>query len=205
MSLEGRFAMPPIWLTLTPLSLLFWIAYAVMVVPELLGALVQREYAAAQKRDRGSERILIAGIVGSQILALNLTFAKVTAPIGADQPAFLAAGAVIMLLGVALRWYAIRVLGRFFTRNVAIRQDHEIIRAGPYRYIRHPSYSGYLLAALGLGIAMDNWLALGILLVMNAAAFGYRIHVEESALVAAFGQDYVAYQQTTRRILPLIY
>jgi NADH:ubiquinone oxidoreductase subunit H len=114
MSLEGRFAMPPIWLTLNPLSLLFWIAYAVMVVPELLGALVQREYAAAQKRDRGSERILIAGIVGSQILALNLRFAKVTAPIGADQPAFLAAGAIIMLLGVALRWY----IGHYGSRPV---------------------------------------------------------------------------------------
>jgi protein-S-isoprenylcysteine O-methyltransferase len=197
--------MPPIWLTLSPLTSLFWLAYALMVVPEMLGALFQRERAVAQNRDRGSERILVAGIVGSQILAFNLAFAQVTAHIGLDQAAFLVAGAVFMLLGVALRWYAIRVLGRFFTRNVAIRDDHEIIRSGPYRYVRHPSYSGYLLAALGLGIALDNWLALGVLLLAHAALFAYRIKIEESVLVAAFGQDYIVYQRTTRRIIPLIY
>jgi protein-S-isoprenylcysteine O-methyltransferase Ste14 len=197
--------MPPIWLTPSPLTVFFWLAYAFMVVPEMLGALFQRDRAKSQNRDRGSERILVAGIVGSQILAFNLAFSQVMAPIGTEKAAFLAAGAVVILLGVALRWYAIRVLGRFFTRNVAIRQDHEIIRAGPYRYVRHPSYSGYLLAALGLGIALNNWLALGVLLLVNAAVFGYRIQVEESVLVTAFGQDYVAYQRTTRRIIPLIY
>jgi len=197
--------MTPIWLTISPVTLLFWLAYAFMVVPEMLGALFQRERAMVQNRDRGSERILVAGIVGSQILAFNLAVAETKAVIGLDQAAFLAVGAVVMLFGVALRWYAIRVLGRFFTRNVAIREDHEIIRAGPYRYVRHPSYSGYLMAAVGLGIALDNWLALGVLLFANAAVFGYRIRVEEAVLVAAFGQDYVAYQRTTRRIIPLIY
>jgi protein-S-isoprenylcysteine O-methyltransferase len=176
-----------------------------MVVPEMLGALFQRERAMVQNRDRGSERILVAGIVGSQILAFNLAVAETNTVIGLDQAAFLAVGAVVMLFGVALRWYAIRVLGRFFTRNVAIREDHEIIRAGPYRYVRHPSYSGYLMAALGLGIALDNWLALGALLFANAAVFGYRIRVEEAVLVGVFGQDYVAYQRTTRRLIPLIY
>jgi protein-S-isoprenylcysteine O-methyltransferase Ste14 len=178
--------MTPIWLTISPVTLLFWLAYAFMVVPEMLGALFQRERAMVQNRDRGSERILVAGIVGSQILAFNLAVAETKAVIGLDQAAFLA-------------------VGRFFTRNVAIREDHEIIRAGPYRYVRHPSYSGYLMAAVGLGIALDNWLALGVLLFANAAVFGYRIRVEEAVLVAAFGQDYVAYQRTTRRIIPLIY
>jgi protein-S-isoprenylcysteine O-methyltransferase Ste14 len=197
--------MTPIWLTLSPVTLLFWLAYAFMVVPEMLGALFQRERAMVQNRDRGSERILVAGIVGSQILAFNLAVDETNVVIGLDQAAFLAVGAVVMLFGVALRWYAIRVLGRFFTRNVAIREDHEIIRAGPYRYVRHPSYSGYLMAALGLGIALDNWLALGALLFANAAVFGYRIRVEEAVLVGVFGQDYVAYQRTTRRLIPLIY
>jgi len=197
--------MTPIWLTISPVTLLFWLAYAFMVVPEMLGALFQRERAMVQNRDRGSERILVAGIVGSQILAINLAVAETKAVIGLDQAAFLAVGAVVMLFGVALRWYAIHVLGRFFTRNVAIREDHEIIRAGPYRYVRHPSYSGYLMAAVGLGIALDNWLALGALFFAHAAVFGYRIRVEEAVLVAAFGQDYVAYQRTTRRIIPLIY
>jgi protein-S-isoprenylcysteine O-methyltransferase Ste14 len=58
---------------------------------------------------------------------------------------------------------------------------------------------------VGLGIALDNWLALGVLLLANTAVFGYRIRVEESVLVAAFGQDYISYQRTTRRIIPMIY
>jgi len=115
------------------------------------------------------------------------------------------AGAVFMLLGVALRWYAIRVLGQFFTRNVAIRHDHEIICSGPYRYVRHPFYSGYVLAALGLGIALNNLLALRVFLLSHAVVFAYRRKIEESVLVAVFGQDYVVYQRTTRRIILLIY
>ncbi len=112
---------------------------------------------------------------------------------------------MIILLGVALRWYAIRVLGRFFTRNVAIRQDHQIVRAGPYRYVRHPSYSGYLLSVLGLGLALDNWAALAILLGLNFAVFAYRMQVEEAALAAAFGPAYETYRHSTKRVIPLVY
>jgi len=195
----------PLWLTLTPLTVVFWVVYAVMVVPELALSLFQRERAAARQRDRGSETLVVAGTIASQVLAFNIAPYWPALHIATGQAAPLAAGSAIMLLGVALRWYAIRVLGRFFTRNVAIRQDHEIVRAGPYRYVRHPSYSGYLLSLLGFGLALDSWLALAILLGLNIAVFGYRMHVEEAALTAAFGPAYRDYQKSTKRVIPLIY
>jgi len=194
-----------IWMSLTPLTALFWIAVAAMVLPELLGTFFQRERQAARQQDAGTERVLLTGIIGSQILAWNIAPRWTEGRIGADEAAYLAAGTVMILLGVALRWYAIRVLGRFFTRNVAIRQDHEIVRAGPYRYIRHPSYSGYLLSVLGLGIALDNWAALAILIGLNVAVFVYRMRVEEAALGAAFGPAYEAYRHSTKRVIPLLY
>jgi protein-S-isoprenylcysteine O-methyltransferase len=194
-----------IWLTLTPLTGLFWAACAVMVVPEMLGSFLQRERQAARQKDGGTEGVLLTGIIGSQILAWNIAPRWTGGRIGADQAAFLLVGTVLILLGVVLRWYAIRVLGRFFTRNVAIRQDHEIVRAGPYRYVRHPSYSGYLLSVLGLGVALDNWAALAILLGLNFAVFAYRMQVEEAALAAAFGPAYEAYRHATKRVIPLLY
>jgi protein-S-isoprenylcysteine O-methyltransferase Ste14 len=114
-------------------------------------------------------------------------------------------GTVLIIAGVAFRWYSIRVLGQFFTRDVAIRENHRIIRNGPYRILRHPSYSGYLLAATGIAVALNNWAASSELLVINFAIYIYRMNIEEGALQAAFGESYAAYRAETKRIVPFIY
>ena len=64
------------------------------------------------------------------------------------------------VVGIAIRWYAIVYLGRFFTVNVAIAADHRLIDSGPYRFVRHPSYIGALMAFLGLGLTLGNWVSL---------------------------------------------
>jgi protein-S-isoprenylcysteine O-methyltransferase len=106
---------------------------------------------------------------------------------------------------VALRWYSIRVLGRFFTRDVAIRENHRIVRSGPYRILRHPSYSGYLLAVTGIAVALNNWAASAEILIVNLAIYVHRMRIEESALRLAFGDAYIAYQAETKMIVPFIY
>src|SRR5882672_7052382 len=73
--------------------------------------------------------------------------------------AWFVSGCTLFALGLALRWYSIFYLGRFFTVNVAIHAGHEIIDTGPYRHIRHPSYAGALCAFLGLALCMENWLS----------------------------------------------
>jgi protein-S-isoprenylcysteine O-methyltransferase len=114
-------------------------------------------------------------------------------------------GLIIFVAGLALRWYAIGFLGKFFTVDVAIHSDHRLIEAGPYRYIRHPSYTGALFAFVGLGLSFGNWLSLAIFTLPILIAFLIRIQIEERALAQAMGQPYRAYQQRTRRLLPLVY
>lgn len=116
-------------------------------------------------------------------------------------------GFTLLLLGISIRWTAIRTLGTLFTGVVTIREDHLLIRHGPYRYIRHPSYTGALIAHLGLGLSFTSWLSLALssipFLVLVAAT--YRIHVEENALRQTFGQAYVTYSEETWRLIPWVY
>src|SRR5580704_14582736 len=75
----------------------------------------------------------------------------------------------------------------------------------PYRYIRHPSYSGGLITLAGLGLALGNWAGLLTLLACTGAGYGYRIFVEEAALVAALGEPYREYMRRTRRLIPFVF
>ncbi len=114
-------------------------------------------------------------------------------------------GCGLLVLGLALRWYAIIHLGRFFTTNVAIAKDHHLIDTGPYRFVRHPSYTGSLLAVLGFSLSFANWASLLIIFVPICAVTLWRIHIEEEALVGALGERYRSYMQRTKRLIPLIY
>jgi protein-S-isoprenylcysteine O-methyltransferase len=107
--------------------------------------------------------------------------------------------------GLALRWYSIVYLGRFFTVNVAIHSGHEIIDTGPYAQIRHPSYSGALVAFLGLALTLTNWVSLALVVVPVFWAFSRRISTEEHALASALGSPYVNYMRRTKRLAPFIY
>ena len=114
-------------------------------------------------------------------------------------------GCTLFGLGLALRWYSIIYLGRFFTVNVAIHSGHEIIDTGPYKRIRHPSYTGALLAFLGLGLCLTNWLSLLVLFLPILWAFSLRMRTEESALASALGTPYTNYMRRTKRLAPYIY
>jgi protein-S-isoprenylcysteine O-methyltransferase Ste14 len=110
-----------------------------------------------------------------------------------------------MLVGLAFRFYAMSVLGRFFTYDVAVHACQTVIEVGPYRYIRHPSYTGALITLVGLGLALGNWVGLLALLACMAAAYAYRISVEEAALVVALGEPYKQYMRRTRRLAPFLF
>lgn len=114
-------------------------------------------------------------------------------------------GYSLFIAGLALRWYAIIHLGRFFTVNVAIARDHRVVDDGPYRFIRHPSYTGGLLAVFGFCLTFDNLASLLIIFVPVCAITLWRIHVEETALLTALGEPYRQYMQKTKRLIPLVY
>jgi len=110
-----------------------------------------------------------------------------------------------MLAGMALRFYAMWVLGRSFTYYVAVHAKQTVVEVGPYRYVRHPSYSGALMILVGLGLTLGNWAGLLVLVVCVGIAYAYRISVEESALAAALGEPYRQYMCRTRRLVPFLF
>lgn len=120
-------------------------------------------------------------------------------------PMLATASVILFVAGIILRWWAIITLGRFFSVDVTIEKDHELVEQGPFRTVRHPSYTGVLLAFLGLALSLRNWAALVIMLVPIGAAFIHRMNVEEDALSRALGSRYAEYMKRTKRLVPFIY
>jgi protein-S-isoprenylcysteine O-methyltransferase Ste14 len=114
-------------------------------------------------------------------------------------------GRCLFVPGLVLRWWSIIYLGRFFTTNVAIAADHRVIDTGPYRFIRHPSYAGSLLALFGFTLCIPNWASWLLILVPCGAVILWRIHIEEAALLGGLREPYSSYMQRTRRLIPWIY
>jgi protein-S-isoprenylcysteine O-methyltransferase len=114
-------------------------------------------------------------------------------------------GYIAFVLGTLLRWYSIIYLGRFFTTNVAIASDHRVIDTGPYRYIRHPSYAGAMLALLGFSLSFQNWASALIIFIPCFTVNQWRIRIEEKALSEALGEPYRIYMQRTKRLIPFVF
>ena len=86
-----------------------------------------------------------------------------------------------------------------------MQSGQKVVDTGPYRYIRHPSYTGALMTQVGIGLSLGNWVGMLALLVCMTVAYSYRISVEEKALIAALGEPYKQYMQRTRRIIPFLF
>lgn len=117
------------------------------------------------------------------------------------------AGISIMLIwiGMAIRYLAILTLGCFFSTLIQIQDNHHIIRAGLYRYIRHPTYLGSLISTAGITLIFQNYLIPVIILGALIPAVVIRIHYEETALCEHIGGDYQQYMRETWRLIPLIW
>jgi protein-S-isoprenylcysteine O-methyltransferase Ste14 len=114
-------------------------------------------------------------------------------------------GISFMLTGIPLRLYTMTLLGRYFTFDVAVQSGQQIIQAGPYRYVRHPSYTAALLTLTGFGLALGNWAGLLAALACLSLAYAYRIPVEETALLETLGESYERYRARTWRLVPFLY
>jgi protein-S-isoprenylcysteine O-methyltransferase Ste14 len=186
-------------------ALIFWGACALWILPEVVAWKVKRATGSAETRDKGS-LILIAVLWWTGIaLDFSLSFLLPQASISWKRTSLFFVGICLMLLGIALRWYSATILGKYFTFDVAIHGGQVLIEVGPYRYIRHPSYTGALLTLLGFGMALGNWAGLVAALSCLGAAYTYRIPIEEAALTAALGDSYRQYVRRTWRLVPFLY
>jgi protein-S-isoprenylcysteine O-methyltransferase len=170
-----------------------------------LGAFKRAHSGESRVADRGSLALIWLVISFSMFLAYSLKHAVAQYSFQSFAQPASAIGAASFAAGLAIRWYAIIYLGRFFTVDVAIASDHKLIDGGPYRYVRHPSYSGALLAFLGLGLFTGNWVSMALVVVPIFAVFLWRIHVEEAALLLGLGDQYRSYMDRTKRLIPGFY
>ena len=155
--------------------------------------------------DKGTRYLNFIGITaGISIAAFLNGTAKFFFPEGRTATGFYI-GITIMLAGMALRFWSVAALGASFRTTIETHTDQKVVSNGPYRLIRHPSYSGSILICCGYGIALQNWLSLLTAVLLPLAALLYRIHMEEPALVASFGTEYIEYQKRTKKLIPWIW
>jgi len=165
------------------------------IIPRL-----RRRGARIEKRDRGSQFLIIGCIFLS--IGIAFTFAAFGITILPGWVSY--TGISFMLAGIALRQWAIAVLGGFFSQSVGIQKGQKVVNGGPYRLIRHPSYTGALLIISGVGLALRSLVAVLFILCIAGSAFGYRIRMEEQVLVSELGDEYVQYTKTTKMLIPYI-
>jgi protein-S-isoprenylcysteine O-methyltransferase Ste14 len=110
-------------------------------------------------------------------------------------------GLAISLGGALLACYARAILGRNWSGTVQLKHDHELIQRGPYRYVRHPIYTGFLLLFLGSAVMLGEWRGL-LGLVIVFACFWRKLRIEESWLLQHFGARYAQYIRQTKAIVP---
>ena len=122
--------------------------------------------------------------------------------LGVTSTAAQYAGLIIMVAGFLLRDWALWRLGRFFSRVVQIENGHQLITNGPYRYLRHPAYTGMLMIFFGFLLGIGTWLGALLGLILIGASVLYRINIEEKVLAENFGNEYRAYIKRTWRIFP---
>jgi len=186
-------------------ALIFWGTFASWVLPEIIASRVMRSPDSTKSRDKGSLKLIaVLWWIGIALDFLLSLLSPETA-IAWKRVSFFYVGIGLMLIGIALRWYSVRILGRSFTFDVAIQSDQVLVEAGPYRYIRHPSYTGALLSLLGFGLSLGNWAGAAASFSCLGFAYAYRIPVEESALASAFGDTYRQYLKRTWRLVPFLF
>lgn len=153
-------------------------------------------------RDRGTRSLLVVGWLAAFAGAMWL--AEQFGPESGWRLGrwHAAAGLLVMWIGLAVRVWAVIVLGSAFRTTVEVEAGQPLVDRGPYRLVRHPSYSGILLIAVAFGVTLGNWLSVVILLVIPLGTMLRRIAVEEATLTEVIGQPYIAYKERTKRLVP---
>ncbi len=151
-------------------------------------------------RDRSFVPLTLSVLGGIGLGVLAARSGELTLPGPGWWP--VALGLSVFGAGIAVRAWAVHELGRFFKFTVVVQEEHHVVDTGPYRLIRHPSYTGLLMASLGLGIALGTWLSIPACTLPPLIAFGIRLTHEERVLAGELGEPYRRYMGRTRRLIP---
>lgn len=184
--------------TIWRIAMIPWVAFAAYWAVSALR--VKRTKA----REKSLDRLITLVVV---IAAYNLLFAQ-WVRIGPLQRRFLPAdlwivyaGIVVSFIGAAIAIWARYCIGEYWSARVTLKEGHQLIRSGPYAYVRHPIYTGMLIACIGTALVVGEWRAvLAVMLLL--AAHSRKAMREESMLTREFGEQYIAYRLRTGFLFP---
>ena len=116
-----------------------------------------------------------------------------------------AVGLALCVVGLSIRYWSRRTLGRFFTIGVVAQEGHRVVQSGPYKYVRHPGYLGFLLFFLGLPLMIGSWFGLFVLTLPTSVVYVWLITIEDAELATMLGREYQDYQKRSARLIPGIW
>lgn len=109
---------------------------------------------------------------------------------------------IAIISGLALRTWAVQTLGNFFTMHLSIQNGQKVICTGPYKFIRHPSYTGAFFIYVGMPMFLHSWISLVFATIILPIAWLRRIHYEENMLAQELGEEYIAYCKSVKKVVP---
>jgi protein-S-isoprenylcysteine O-methyltransferase len=188
-------------------TMIFWSTLVLAVgylVLEIFLLIAKRGRHAVATGDQGTLRLVWILIIGGCLVGFLLA-PRVSVFRWPESLAIVLLADMLLLSGIILRIWAIVHLGRLFTVDVGIQQGHRVVQDGPYRFVRHPSYSGSMIALTGMACLTFNWLGFLVIMVSSLTAYSIRISAEEKMLFLNLGEDYRRYAARTKRLIPGIY
>ena len=197
--------MLPLILTNHTAARFLYACYFIWLVPEIIHTF-SHQIGTSSRANGNYSNLVVRLCLGSSILLANwLIRVETWATISWYPTLIFGLGVALIVSGVAFRWYSIRVLGKYFSVQLGVQPDQTVMKDGPYRWVRHPSYTGSLITMLGFGLAFTNWLCLVSVPLIVFMGYVYRANVEERMLVAALGDPYREYMRDTKRFIPFVY
>jgi len=196
--LHHQSAFPDKWFPSHFASFTFMILFCAWILSEFINNIWSLKNSQKTNKDKGSFRLIIAASYA--MLFVVFLFRGFESGAFNGNPQYV--GFIFIVAGIFLREWAIWVLGKQFTVRVQVRDKTKLVTQGPYRYIRHPSYTGGFLTFVGIPLAIGTWTGALITTVVSMIAYQYRIRIEEEALQEAFGYEYEEYKKRTWKLFP---
>lgn len=181
-----------------------WILLAAAVVISIFQPAYKPIDGSTPERDRGTAAQIVWSVYLTQLAGmLEAIFFRYPESFRWDVVTTVAL--IIMLAGLSLRVWAVLTLGRFFTWFITVYDDHQVIRTGPFRFIRHPAYGGALLLFVGTLLFLHAWIGAALSLVFQLFAYVRRIRYEEAMMVERLGERYIVYTREVDALVPLLW
>jgi len=187
-----------------PYFIVFWVVFLWAFVREaaVIGRARKGVAAAHAPDDKGSLGVVML----TQSIGFVVAFSLAWMPWGqfADRRAAFWVGMAMLIAGAVLRRLCFRALGASFTGEVRVRPEQHLVTAGPYRWVRHPSYTAGILMIVGVATALGSWMGAVLAFVLAVVGYAYRVRVEEQALMTTLGATYRDYAAGRKRFIPFV-